>query len=304
MTKAWRCALVGLVCVLGCKPEPPAPVARTRLRVEQDVSGPLPISRGDSLTLDAWTEFEDGRPAPGAVVDPFFIGQTAVPFQSQPLETGHVRLTIGPFFASANIDLLSRICPDGDLQVCTGGAVTNLTDIHVTAYGGNAGTRLVHGPLDVAVGERRPIRLTAIAMGDPKSPFLYFAERGVTMTSSDASVLAVNGLIITGVKAGTVTLTMQGAGVTKQVEVQVTSSPLRALVNEAVPLEGGQVLGPAASLFLQRGSTFESVVFDGAKNPVVLARVKPPSALADPIDTVLARWTGTGWAPKHPSRTG
>ena len=279
-------------------------MARTRLRVEQDLSGPLLVSRGDSLTLDAWTEFEDGRPADGAVVDAFFVGQTAVPFQSQPIETGHARLTIGPFFANANIDLLSRICPDGDLQVCAGGAVTNLTDIRVTAYGGNAGTRLVHGPLDVAVGERRPIRLTAIAMGDPRSAFQYLAERGVTMTSSDASVLAVDGLIITGVKAGTVTLTMQGAGVTRQVEVQVSSATLRTPTNEALPLEGGPVLGANAFMLLQRGSMFESVVFDGAKNPVILARVRAPTelvhTLAEQVDTVLARWTGTGWGAEAP----
>lgn len=300
MAKALRCALVGLVCLVGCKPEPLAPIARTRLRVEQDVSNPLPVSRGDSLTLDAWTEFEDGRPAPGAVVDPFFIGQTAVPFQSEAIETGHVRLTIGPFFANAHVDLLSRICPDGNLQDCAGGSVTNLNDIRITVYGGAPGTRLVHGPLDVAVGERRPIRLTAIAMGEPRSPFLYFAERGVTMTSSDSSVLEVNGLIIKGLKAGKVTLTLQGAGVTEQVEVQVSSAPLRTLVNEALPLEGGQVLGASPTMLMERGSTFESVVFDGAKNPVILARVRPPSALADPVDTVLARWTGTGWGAEAP----
>lgn len=308
MGKTWTWAFVGMLWFVACGGEDAqGSTAPIRIRIEQDVSIPLLVPRNETFTIDVWTEYEDGTPAEGAVLQWLLYGGREALVNKQSIEPGHDRLIIGPIYKNTLVDLISRVCPDGDYSHCDGGAVAEFKSVRTIVHGGFPGTRMVHGPLDVSVGERRPIRLAAVASEYPGSPLSFLTDRDVGMSSSDGRVLETDGLVIEGREPGTVMLTLTGPNLTESVEVRVRSAeeaPLRKLENEALLLGGGTVLGTNAGMLMPRGSMFESITFDGGNNPVILARVGAPTALvhttSEHVDTVLARWTGTGWGAEAP----
>lgn len=309
----WSSSLLALAaCAEEAAPRPVAPIT---VRIEQDITHPLLVPRGDSVVLDVHTEHAGGVPAQGQVIQWALYGDSEALVVKQSVAPGHDRVTIGPLYGDTIVVFTSRICPDGDYAHCDGGAVATSPKTRVHAFGGFPALSIAHGPMDLTVGERRPIRAIGLAQPPSRANVKRVSHHPVILSSEDGRILEVeDDHVLVGIAPGTATVRLTGPGMEQVVPVRVYSAeerPMRALENTSVTLRGEPELGMNAGVSVPRGAPFESMVIDGEGNPVVLVELGAPTQLAQPewglaVQTLLLRWTGTDWgaeAPFLPSMT-